>query len=318
MHLSTISKACRSNSAKDYALLMTTNAELIREGATVLADAGVGSPEPDSATLLAFVLGAERSDILPFTEVQPEVARKFNELITRRATREPLQHITGVAHFRYLTLHVGPGVFVPRPETELLGDAAISYLKNRGATQNIVVELCAGSGALALAIATEVPGTEVHAVELSPEAHVWLTRNIAAHVDHLKSAGSSVTAYLGDAGDTAILEFLNGRVDAVVTNPPYIPQDMIPRDPEARDHDPSLALFGGHDGLDVARRVARVASALLKPGGFVGMEHADVQGESVPAMFAEEEAAWIELVDNKDYNQLPRFTTGIRAKGGVQ
>jgi len=296
---------------------MATNAELIREGATVLAAAGVGSPEVDSASLLAFVVGAERSDILPFTEVQSEVILKFNELIARRATREPLQHITGVAHFRHITLHVGPGVFVPRPETELLGEAAIGYLNNLATASKTVVELCAGSGALALAIATEVPGAEVHAVELSPDAYEWLTRNIAAHAEQLKAVGSSVTAYLDDAGDASILEFLHGAVDAVVTNPPYIPQDMIPRDPEARDHDPSLALFGGLDGLDVSRRVARVASLLLKPGGFVGMEHADVQAESVPAMFAEEEGVWIDLIDNRDYNQLPRFTTGIRAKGGV-
>lgn len=296
---------------------MPTNAELIREGAAVLNAAGVGSPAVDSAMLLGFVLGAERSDILPFTEVQLADVAKFNELVARRATREPLQHITGVAHFRYLTLQVGPGVFVPRPETELLGDAAISYLKARNATTHTVVELCAGSGALALAIATEVPGTKVHAVEISPDAFVWLEKNIAAHAEQLAAVGSSVTAYLGDAGDPEVLALLNGQVDAVVTNPPYIPQDMIPRDPEARDHDPALALFGGEDGLDVARRVARVASSLLKPGGFVGMEHADVQGDSVPAMFAEETGAWSELVDNKDYNKLPRFTTGKRARGGV-
>ena len=295
---------------------MPTHAEVIRDGAIRLANAGVASPDNDAAELLAFAHGGARNELRMFDEVALESRELFEILVERRCAREPLQHITGVAYFRYLTLNVGQGVFVPRPETELLGEAAIRFINERARSgkRNLVVELCAGSGALAIAIATEVPDTDVHAVEISPEAFSWLAKNVDAHADALESAGSSITIYCADAGDESVLASLNGKVDVVVTNPPYIPQEMIPRDPEARDHDPALALFGGEDGLDVARRVARVASALLKPGGFVGMEHADVQGEAVPAMFAQDVGAWVELLDNRDYNNLPRFTTGIRAR----
>ena len=203
---------------------------------------------------------------------------------------------------------------MPRPETELLVDAAIAHLKNIPAPRN-AVDLCSGSGAIALSIALEVPGTIVLAVELSDDAVKWLAHNIVDHAAQLEAVGSHVYIHHGNAGDRTLLADMVGEIDAVVTNPPYIPSDMIPRDPEARDHDPAIALFSGLDGLDVAREVVVVAAELLKPGGFVGVEHADMQGESMPALFDAMPNTWTNVKDNLDYNKLPRFTTAVRSVG---
>jgi release factor glutamine methyltransferase len=162
-------------------------------------------------------------------------------------------------------------------------------------------------------LALEVPGTTVHAVELSDDAVKWLTHNVVDHAAKLEAVDSRVIVHNGNAGDRSLLREFAGQVDAVVSNPPYIPSEMIPRDPEARDHDPAIALFSGIDGLDVAREVVLVAGELLKPGGFVGMEHADVQGESTPALFNGMPNIWSNVIDNVDYNKLPRFTTAIRS-----
>jgi release factor glutamine methyltransferase len=204
-------------------------------------------------------------------------------------------------------------VFVPRPETELLVEAAIKHLRDLKSPR-LAVDLCSGSGAIALSLALEVPGTTVHAVELSDDAFKWLTHNVIDHAAQLEQIGSHVVVHHANAGDTSLLSEFAGQVDAVVSNPPYIPSEMIPRDPEARDHDPAIALFSGLDGLDVAREVVVVAANLLKPGGFIGMEHADVQGESMPALLTATTGIWDEVKDNLDYNKLPRFTTAIRAR----
>jgi release factor glutamine methyltransferase len=177
----------------------------------------------------------------------------------------------------------------------------------------IAVDLCAGSGAIALSLALEVPGTTVHAVELSDDAFKWLTHNVVDHAAKLEAVESHVIVHHGNAGDQSLLSELFNQVDALVSNPPYIPSEMIPRDPEARDHDPAIALFSGADGLDVAREVVVVSADLLKPGGFFGIEHADVQGESVPALLNEMTGTWVEVKDNLDYNKLPRFTTAVRS-----
>jgi release factor glutamine methyltransferase len=197
-----------------------------------------------------------------------------------------------------------------------LVEAAIDHLKKLDSPR-IAVDLCTGSGAIALSIALEVPGTTVHAVELSDDAVKWLTHNVIDHAARLEAVESHVVVHHGNAGNRSLLSELANQVDAVVSNPPYIPSEMIPRDPEARDHDPAMALFSGLDGLDVAREVVIVAADLLKPGGFVGMEHADVQGESMPALFNDSSDVWIEVKDNLDYNKLPRFTTAIRSTNVV-
>ncbi len=276
--------------------------DLLEAGTTVLDAAEVASARTNAIELLAFALG---SDISEFSDVdvEQEVEDKYLGLIARRSTRVPLQHITGKAYFRHLDMLVGPGVFIPRPETELLAQVAIDELQRLGG--GVAVELCAGSGAIALSMATEVSNVHVHAVEKSPEAFEWLNKNVAAHSEQLAKQNSTVTTYLADATDPIVLAALNGTVHVVATNPPYIPDAMIPREVEVRDHDPHMALFGGTDGFDVARGVIAVAEQLLVPNGLFGMEHADVQGESVMELLAN----WHDAIDHKDYNQLPRYVT---------
>lgn len=284
----------------------------LSKATTLLIEANVSSPQVDAELLLAHVVGVDRTELATVTVITDQQLLDFESLVSRRVNRVPLQHLTGVAYFRHLELAVGPGVFVPRPETELLVEAAIRYLKNVDSPR-IAVDLCAGSGAIALSLALEVPGTTVHAVELSDDAVKWLARNVVDYAAQLEAVDSQVVVHHGNAGDQSLLSDLANHVDAVVSNPPYIPSEMIPRDPEARDHDPAMALFSGVDGLDVAREVVLVAADLLKPGGLIGMEHADVQGESMPALFRVMPNAWSEVIDNLDYNQLPRFTTAIRS-----
>ena len=284
----------------------------ISNATSLLTEAKVSSPQVDAELLLAHVLGVERTQLITISQISDEQLFEYEALVARRANRVPLQHLTGIAYFRHLELAVGPGVFVPRPETELLVEAAIKHLKT-ASSPRIAVDLCAGSGAIALSLALEVPGTTVHAVELSDDAFKWLTHNVVDHAAKLEAVESHVIVHHGNAGDQSLLSELFNQVDALVSNPPYIPSEMIPRDPEARDHDPAIALFSGADGLDVAREVVLVAAELLKPGGFVGMEHADVQGESMPALFAALPNTWTNVKDNLDYNKLPRFTTAVRS-----
>ena len=284
----------------------------ISKASALLTEAKVSSPQVDAELLLSHVLGVERSKLVSIKLISDEQLFDYDDLVARRANRVPLQHLTGVAYFRHLELAVGPGVFVPRPETELLVEAAIKHLITVSSPR-IAVDLCSGSGAIALSLALEVPGTTVHAVELSDDAFKWLTHNVIDHAAKLEAVNSHVVMHHGDAGDSSLLSDVTQRVDALVSNPPYIPSEMIPRDPEARDHDPAIALFSGLDGLDVAREVVVVAADLLKPGGFVGMEHADVQGESMPALFNAMPNMWSDVKDNLDYNKLPRFTTAIRS-----
>lgn len=268
-----------------------------------LRDAGVASPEHDAAELLAHVHGLERKELFRVDTVDRELAERFDALIERRAAREPLQHLTGAAFFRHVELAVGPGVFVPRPETELLAGWAIEHALQVTGRAPVVVDLCTGSGAIAKAVADEVPDAEVHAVELDEGAHHWAERNLA---------GTGVDLRHGDMG-TAFDDLL-GTVDVVVCNPPYIPLEAWESvAPEARDHDPHLALFSGDDGLVAMRVLAARAGLLLRAGGVVGAEHADAQGESAPAVFAAT-GRWAEIIDHPDLAGRPRFTTARLAR----
>lgn len=298
---------------------MSAASELVRYGATVLAKAGIDSAANDSALLLAHVLDVSRASLATIDDVTPVVREQFEQALNQRELRIPLQHITGVAYFRHLELQVGPGVFVPRPETELLAQYGIDYLSAGLRAGLRAMDLCAGSGALAISLATEVPGITVFAVELSPDALPWLQKNVAKYADQIEGVGSRIEIIHGDAGSLVAFSEMADSVDVIVTNPPYIPTDMIPREPEARDFDPAVALYGGPDGLEVAREVARTAAMVLKPGGVMGMEHADVQGDfatGVPAMLSQMNAAnvlWEEIEDRHDYNHLPRFTVATRS-----
>jgi release factor glutamine methyltransferase len=263
-----------------------------------LQEAGVASPDHDAAELLAFVCGVSRTR-LRLIDVDDVQRARYDELVARRAQREPLQHLTGTAAFRYRELAVGPGVFVPRPETEVLVGWILDRLKDVEAP--LVVDLCSGSGAIAGAVATERPDSTVHAVELSPEACVWARRNLAG-----------TGAVLHERDIDGCLPELDGHVDAVISNPPYIPLTAWESvTAEVRDHDPALALWSGDDGLDAIKVVASTTGRLLKPGGWFGCEHADVQGESAPAVFAAT-GLFTEVRDQLDLAGRHRFATGRR------
>ncbi|MGW7684102.1 peptide chain release factor N(5)-glutamine methyltransferase [Kribbella sp. NPDC054772] len=274
---------------------MSTKA-LVAEAAARLREAGVASPDFDAAELLAFVTGSSR---LHLSDPSADQQARFLELVERRAAREPLQHLTGTAAFRYRELVVGPGVFVPRPETEVM----VGWILERiaGVKDPLVVDLCTGSGAIAGAIATERPDSTVHAVELSADAVVWARRNLA---------GTGAILHEGDID--GCLPELDGQVDAVISNPPYIPLTAWESvTAEVRDHDPALALWSGDDGLDEIKVVAATAGRLLTPGGWFACEHADVQGESAPAVFATT-GLFTEVRDNVDLAGRNRFATGRR------
>ncbi|MEV5747194.1 peptide chain release factor N(5)-glutamine methyltransferase [Actinoallomurus sp. NPDC052308] len=266
-----------------------------------LAAAGVPSPRADAEELAAFVHGVKRAEL----HTVPDAAfdARFWEGIARREAGEPLQHITGRAFFRYLELKVGPGVFVPRPETEVLAGWAIDTLHKMDVGDPLVVDFGTGSAAIALSIAQEVPRARVHGVEKDPKAYVHATRN----VEDLDERGR-VRLHLGDFGD-ALHEF-DGAVDLVVSNPPYIPMsewEYVPED--VRDFDPAAALWGGgDDGLDAVRVVERTARRLLRPGGWVAVEHSDLQGHPVYWIFAEE-LGWRDVRNHKDLTGRDRFVT---------
>jgi release factor glutamine methyltransferase len=277
---------------------MTTVRNVLAKAVARLAHAGIESPASDAAELLAHVLGVPRGK-LGLAEIDSAQRAAYEELVTRRVAREPLQHLTGTAGFRYRELAVGPGVFVPRPETEVMAGWVLDRLRTIQAP--VVVDLCAGSGAIAGAVATEHPGSVVHAVEKSAEACVWARRNLA---------GTGATLHETDID--GCLRELDGQVDAVIANPPYIPLTAWESvAPEARDHDPALALWSGADGLDAIRVVAATACRLLKPGGWFACEHAEAQAESAPAVFVES-GVFAEVRDQPDLLGRPRFVTGRR------
>ena len=279
---------------------------LLASAARRLADAGVESPRVDAELLLASVLGVSRGRLLTLVDVPDDVATRFTVLLDQRADRVPLQHLTGRAPFRFLELSVGPGVFVPRPETELLAGWAVDRLA--GADSPSVVDLGSGSGALALALAQEVPGARVVAVERDPGAIAWTRHNAAARA----AAGDPpVEVVAGDMTDPQLLRELDGSVDLVVSNPPYVPDGArVPR--EVADHDPPLALWGGPDGLDVVRGLLTTAARLLRSGGRLGIEHADQQGTSLPAL-VRAHGDFTDVEDHPDLAGRPRFTTARRA-----
>lgn len=280
----------------------TAAERLLEEAVTTLTRADVPSPEVDAELLLAHVMGLPRAMLRSRAKPQEPQRRAYLELVEARARRVPLQHLTGSAGFRYVDLEVGPGVFVPRPETELLAGWAIEQAQERANSSSqapVVVDLCTGSGAIALSVVHEVPAARVHAVELDEAAVAWAERNLL---------GTGVDLRQGDAFEA--FADLDGTVDVVVCNPPYIPLEAWESvAPEARDHDPSLALWSGQDGLDAMRRLEETAWRLLRPGGVLGAEHADAQGESAPAVFA---GRWRDVVDHSDLAARPRFVTATR------
>ncbi|MET9224909.1 peptide chain release factor N(5)-glutamine methyltransferase [Lentzea sp. NPDC003310] len=277
----------------------------ISEAAKILAEAGVDSPRVDAEYLAAHVLGVERGRLPLIPLVDPTVIDQLHKLVRVRASRIPLQHILGWAPMGAISVEVGPGVFVPRPETELLMEWGLKALV--GVSSPVVVDLCTGTGALALSIAAARPDAVVHAVEIDRQALSWTRRNADARA----AAGDTpIRLHFGDATDPALLSDLDGQVDLLVCNPPYVPEGT-PVQPEVGEHDPHHAVFSGDDGLDVIRHVVWAAARWLKPGGSVGIEHDDTQGESVPALLAARRAL-TDVTDHTDLAGRPRFATARR------
>lgn len=279
---------------------------VLAEAVARLRVARVPSPDVDAELLLGHLLGLGRGELqarlITGLTVQEEVRDAFDQAVERRAAREPLQHITGVAPFRTLELAVGPGVFVPRPETEGVAQIAIDALRAVVDPEPVAVDLGTGSGALALALAHEVPHARVIGVENSPEAFIWARGN-------RERLGLENARIVFDDLARALPE-LDGTVAVVVSNPPYIPAAAVPRDPEVRLFDPPSALYGGEDGLDVVRSLSVTALRLLRPGGVLVIEHGELQGAEMRALLTA--GGWRGATTQRDLAGRDRATVAVR------
>ncbi|WP_314646822.1 peptide chain release factor N(5)-glutamine methyltransferase [uncultured Microbacterium sp.] len=282
----------------------TSVAALVRAAAARLAAAGVPDPVVDAELLAGHVRGVGRGELqaamVRGDALTVDEAERLDALIARREAREPLQHITGTAPFRHLSLAVGPGVFVPRPETETVVQHAIDALLHAPDPSPIAIDLGTGSGAIALAMATEVPHARVFAAELSPEAHAWASRNT--------DGVENLTLVLADMADA--FPELAGLASVVISNPPYVPDSAIPRDPEVRLFDPAMALYGGADGLDLVRALSANALRLLRPGGLLVIEHGELQGADIRGILHHD--GWRATATHRDLTLRDRATTALR------
>jgi release factor glutamine methyltransferase len=277
--------------------------EFLRGGKQQLAAAGFAEVEAEH--LLAHTLGLTRIDLHNPLTVENAltaigdiaiVEETFWKLLDRRCANEPLQYLTGVAYFRHLEIKVGPGVLVPRPESELLVESVLTYIEKLSGAVS-VVDLGAGSGALALAIATEAPTTHVIAVEKSAAAIYWLKENVSFIDEKVRILESDVATALDGV-----------KCDVVIANPPYIPDGQeLPAD--VRDHEPAIALFGGVNGMKTPRLFIAASARLLKPGGFLAIEHHEEQGDEIAAVL---NIDFEDILLHKDLTGRPRFTTAVR------
>lgn len=302
----------------DWPVLPTTNSELgptralttwLRASAQQLEDHGVPSPRADAEVLAASVLDLDRGELLRRVALGEHLPAgreaAYQDLIDERSRRLPLQHLTGYADFAGMRLRVGPGVFVPRFETEVMVEKVAVVLLTSDAATPVVVDLCTGSAAIALALKQRVPGARVYGVELDPAAHAWAMLN-------KEQTGLDVEIHLADA--RTALPQLDGIVDLVTCNPPYVPLGAVPLDPEVRDHDPHLALYGGSaDGLGLPRQMAHRATALLSAGGLLAMEHSETQGQELLAELSGS-GLWSRVWDEPDLTGRPRTTYAVRAE----
>ncbi|WP_217183539.1 peptide chain release factor N(5)-glutamine methyltransferase [Streptomyces sp. AC495_CC817] len=282
----------------------TSLSTLVRSAVQRLADAGVADPVVDAELLAGHVLSAGRGEVqaalVRGSAMTEQDAAAFESLVARRAAREPLQHITGTAPFRHRELAVGPGVFVPRPETETVVQFAIDALLNAAEPEPIGIDLGTGSGAIAIAMATEVPHARVFAAELSADAFPWAQRNTEG-IENLTLVNEDLATAFAD---------LEGSASVVISNPPYVPDAAVPRDVEVRLFDPAMALYGGEDGLDVVRVLSTRALALLRPGGLLVIEHGELQGAQIRQLL--ESDGWRAAATHRDLTLRDRSTTAIR------
>lgn len=280
--------------------------DLVRAAAVRLSQAGVPNAEDEARSIARAALGAAPDH----GDGGTVVTAQFVDLVRRRSERVPLQRLLGSVRFRNIEIQLGKGVFVPQPETEPVVQWCVEAMGRQGVPSPRVIDLCTGSGVVALALANELADAEVHAVEIDPDAFEWTTRNAHARV----AAGDRpVTLHLADIA--TLSHELDGSFDLVVSNPPYVADHEIDKvHPEVRDHDPRRAIEGGADGLELVRVVEAVASRLLKPGGLVAVEHSDRQGRSAPAVFASTRR-WVEIEDHPDQEGRDRFVTARRGDG---
>jgi release factor glutamine methyltransferase len=278
---------------------MTRLRRVIGAAEAALAEAGVGSPRADAELLAAHAAATDRGR-LAFADMGPEFLDRYHELVARRANRVPLQHLTGIAAFGPVTVDVGPGVFIPRPETESLLEWAVG--QPLSATP-VIVDLCTGSGALALALSKTWPDARVIAVDDSEDALAYARRNTAA---------TPVEVIQADVTAPGVLVELNGQVDLVVANPPYIPDGAV-LEPEVAEHDPPHALFGGPDGMAVIDRIAELAARLLRGGGRCAVEHDDTTSERTVEAFTRT-GRFVDVTARDDLTGRPRFVTAARER----
>ena len=293
---------------------------VLEAAAARLARAGIDTARHDAKLLLAESAGRSLSDVDKavlmddaFSQFapSPEARGAFESMLARREAREPLQHIVGHAPFRYLDLDVGPGVFVPRPETELVVQEAIDWITAHGLYSPRVVDLCAGSGAIGLAIATEVPGAQVWAVELDTQAAQWTRRNMHKVGKRFPDLVANYRLEVADATCPVTLATLDGTADVVISNPPYIPLTNVPQQPEVRDFDPDTALYGGSaDGMMIPERIIVRAAALVRKGGLFVMEHDITQGDRTVALARAN--GFTEARTHADLTGRPRYLVATR------
>lgn len=295
---------------------MTRREDLIADASARFEKVGIETPRVDAELLLAHVLRVSRGDIHKHITVDEAVVSEFEKLVKFRETRIPVQHLTGKGYFRYLEVRVGPGVLIPRPETELIVDAVKSF--RTSSEPLLIVDLGSGAAALTISLALECAPADVIGVELYEDAFRWGEVNVKKYETKIFTAGSSVHLVQADFGTVAENELndLLGKVDVVVSNPPYIPIGGIARDAEVHLYEPSTALYGGVKGLELVEQVIETASQLLKPGGLLVIEHSDFQGEgaelSVPESIRRV-GMFDSVKDNLDLNGRPRYTTAVRA-----
>jgi release factor glutamine methyltransferase len=273
----------------------------IDSATTLLADAGIDSARYDAEELAAHVAGTERGRLSLLGPPDDTFFDHYNAAVAARSRRVPLQHLTGTAAFGPLTLSVGPGVFIPRPETEAMLEWAVAQALP---AKPVVVDVCTGSGALALALARHWPGARVIGLDDSDAALDYARRN---------AAGTTVEFVRADVTHSGLLTELEGQVDLVVSNPPYVP-DGAELEPEVVDHDPPHAVFGGPDGMAVIPAVARLAGRLLRPGGLFAVEHDDSTSSMTAETIGSTEL-FDDVVARSDLTGRPRFVTA-RTKGG--
>lgn len=269
----------------------------------------IESARTDAELIVAHVLGVSRSGLSLLQEITPQMQREIERLCQLRQQRIPLQHLTGEQGFRKLVLKVGAGVFIPRPETELLVESTIRELKDLPSSK--ILDLCSGSGAIAISLASELSNADVTAVEVSDQAFDFLQTNASNYQSQINAKNSNLEVLNKDVTE---ITFDKASFDAVVANPPYIPEAMVPKDPEVALHDPKIALYSGSDGLDLIRIIIDIAADLLKPGGWVAIEHSDLQGDAnvgVPGLLKMSEK-FESIEDRRDLNGLPRYCVAKR------